>query len=139
MMMNKMLLFFVCSLFFDCSTSVTHAQWAGGKIEQPGTYRLSDGNLIIRIYIENNFVRYVAEDKEGELIRYNYNISVYQQWAFYLDKKRDFWVFSSDIGHSVWRKSGSVYFEHTFDRMLARTEVPDEVYQNCKHFFYERE
>jgi hypothetical protein len=111
----------------------------GGKIEEPGTYRLSDGSLTIHIYIENNFVRYRVEDKDGELIKYNYNISVYQQWTFYLDKKQDFWVFSSDIGHSVWRKTGNVYFEQTFYHMLAKTEVPDEVYQNCKYFFYERE
>lgn len=57
------------------------------------------------MYLENNFVRYKAYDGNGRtVITYDYNISTFQNWAFYLDEKKNFWVFSSDIGDSVWKK-----------------------------------
>jgi len=128
-------LVFIVSLFLSCQAH--ESKWQGGKITEPGTYEYHDGSLTINIYLENNFVRYKGIDDDGKtVIKYDYNISVFQNWAFYLDEKTNFWVFSSDIGDSVWKKgSGSSYFQTTFNRQLTENDVPESVYTNCKEFF----
>jgi hypothetical protein len=136
-MKNKTMVVLMYFIFFTCKPAVTEYNWNGGKIVKPGVYQLSDSTLSVHIFLENNFVRYKVDQDDRTLIRHNYNISVYQNWAFYLDGQRNFWVFSSDIGHSVWRRMGDTYVEYTFNHILTRAEVPDDVYQNCKEFFYQ--
>lgn len=131
---------FIFFALFACKPVVTDPNWNGGKIVEPGVYQLSDSSLTIHIFLENDFVRFEVDDEKGKtLIKYNYNISTYQNWAFYLDEQKAFWVFSSDIGHSVWRKMGNAYLEYSFNHIPTRAEVPESVYQNCKEFFYGRE
>ncbi|WP_073131317.1 hypothetical protein [Chryseolinea serpens] len=124
-------------LILACCSRTGGAAWKGGKITEPGTYELEDESLKIEVYLERNFVRYKAYDNEGRtVISYGYNMSTVQRWAFYLDEQRNFWVFSSDIGHSVWKKgTASSYFHDDIDHVLTRREVPKSVYDNCKEFF----
>jgi hypothetical protein len=134
--MRNLALSIIPILILACSGR-TGAAWKGGKITEPGTYELEDESLRIEVYLENNFVRYKAYDNEGRnVISYGYNMSAFQRWAFYLDEKKNFWVFSSDIGHSVYKKgTASSYFHDDIDHVLTRKEVPESVYDNCKEFF----
>jgi hypothetical protein len=126
--------------FIGCQGSTTSQvkSWAGGKITQPGKYALPHNALLIDVYLENNFVRYKVMDKSNRIvIHYNGDINTYQNWAFYLDTQKNFWVLGSDIGHSVWRRNKSGQFtQFTFNHVVTKSEVPESLYVDCKEFFY---
>jgi hypothetical protein len=112
--------------------------WTSGKITTPGKYALPNNALSIDVYLENNFVRYKAFDKSNQIvIHYNVDINMYQNWAFYLDDQKNFWVLSSDVGHSVWKKvNGEGYYHHIFNHVPTKSEVPASLYRECREFFY---
>jgi len=38
------------------------------------------------------------------MLQQDMDISIHQHWGFFLDSKRNFWVFSSDVGDGIWEK-----------------------------------
>jgi len=131
-------LFITLVLLVSCKNE-NAGSWGGGKITEPGKYIYNDASLVIQIAIENGFVKYGLYNSEGVLLAKNdYRISTYQNWAFYLDEDLNFWVFSSDIGHSVWEKDLTRYYHHTFEHKLRKDEVSEKLYNECKEFFYDK-
>jgi len=107
-------------------------------IDSEGTFYNSTKTLQLNIYVENNFVRYVLRDGRGnEKLRFNENISVFQEWGFYLDKNDTLWVFSSDIGNSLWvkNKKNDSYSEIIMDHLYNTSKVPQEIFRETRRFF----
>jgi hypothetical protein len=128
----------VLSLFFLLIISCANIKHENLLIDSEGTYYNSDKSLKLHIYIENNFVRYMLQDKRGkELVRFNENISAFQKWGFYLDNNDTLWVFSSDIGNSFWvkDKKGNTYSEVIMDHLYDDKKVPQEIFKETRQFF----
>src|SRR5213595_169360 len=90
-------------MFMTASWNDANCNWMGGEITALGDY-CSD-EVRIKVYEENDFLKYIVLDKNNELIiQEDMNISLFQRWGLFLDKKGNFWVFSSDVGDCVWKK-----------------------------------
>src|SRR5689334_1914877 len=124
----KKIIMFILSL---TSCSNTNCDWAKGEIVEFGTYCNSE--FRVKVYEENNFLKYEAVNKDDEiLIQQDMNISIFQHWGLFLDSENNFWVFSSDVGISVWKKDSVTgnYTKMNFDHKVARNDVPEEIYES---------
>ena len=110
--------------------------WKGGEITDYGTYCNSD--LKIKVYEEDNYLRYEMRDKKDDVtVKYDMNISVFHHWGLFLDNDRNLWVFSSDIGGSVWKRDSVTgeYNNRIFHHWPTRDSVPNEVYSSSMKRF----
>jgi hypothetical protein len=127
---------FILTLFlFSCLSN--KGSWSGRKITSPGTYEVGPG-ISLEVFTEGSWVKYTVTNKKGDVImKSSDGMSAHQKWAFYLDENKDLWVFSTDIGDSVWRRQPSGFYHHQyFNSFLSPDQVPPSVYQYCKEFFY---
>ncbi|WP_254091510.1 hypothetical protein [Dawidia soli] len=114
----------------------SNCDWTGGEITDYGEY--CDGEFKISVYEKDNRLKYEVRNRNDELvIQQDMNISVFQRWGLFLDKKKDFWVLSSDVGISVWRKDPDTgqYRKHTFYHRLGKDDVPPELYASSLRRF----
>jgi hypothetical protein len=103
--------------------------WKGGEITDVGTYCNTD--VLIKVYKEGNYLRYeVKNKKDSILIKSDENISVIQQWGLFFDSDRNLWVFSSDIGDSIWKRDSITgkYNKKIFIGWLKKDSVPSEIF-----------
>jgi hypothetical protein len=73
------------------------------------------------------------------IIRQDMNISIHQHWGFFLDSKKNFWVFSSDVGDCIWEKDSATdnYSKRVFYHKLSKEEVPKEIFESkLRRFLY---
>jgi hypothetical protein len=123
--------YFVGYTFLAVCCHNSKCDWPGGEIQDFGTY--CNGELTIRVAQVNGRLMFSVLDADSNIIiQQNRNMSVYQHWGLFLDSSKNFWVFSSDIGHSVWEKDHKTgrYWERCFSRPLTRTDVPQEIYDS---------
>jgi len=116
-----------------CSKSNT--DWETGAIVEEGTYATKD----IQIIVQNNedLVDFKVLDNHGNILVQNPHVfSSLHRWALYLDKDESLWVFSSDIGHYIFRKDISTgrYQYSQFDHFLTKDEVPEYIYNDLESF-----
>jgi hypothetical protein len=83
-----------------CSPS---CDWPGGEIREFGKF--CNGEVTITVDEKDNLLKYEVRNNKGDvLIVQDMNISVVQNWGLFFDSKKNLWVFSSDVGTSVWEK-----------------------------------
>lgn len=117
-------------LLVTTSCNDTECNWKGGEIIELGEY--CNDEVKIKVYEKNDYLKYMVLDKNNDLIiQEDMNISLFQRWGLFLDKKGNFWVFSSDVGDCVWKKdSTGRYHKTTFYHQLTKDEVPLELYES---------
>ncbi|MEO7988653.1 MAG: hypothetical protein ABI663_03875 [Chryseolinea sp.] len=64
--MKNLILVIIYFIFIGCNPIAKNSSWGGGKITEPGIYVHSDESLTVNIYLENTFVKYKVNDKEGQ-------------------------------------------------------------------------
>ncbi|MFM7854925.1 MAG: hypothetical protein ACKO96_24100 [Flammeovirgaceae bacterium] len=110
--------------------------WKGGEITDYGTYCNDD--FKINVYEKDNYLKYeVRNKKEDVIIRQNVNISIVHHWGLFLDNDKNLWVFSSDIGDSIWKMDSLTgkYNNRIFHHWLTRDSVPSELYASSLRRF----
>lgn len=107
-----------------------NCDWSGGEIREYGEFCNTEVN--ISVDEKDNFLKYEVRNKKGDvLIVQDMNISVVQSWGLFFDNKKNLWVFSSDVGTSVWeRDSKGKYHNRAFYRELTKDDVPQELYES---------
>ena len=86
----------------------TVENWAGGLVDKPGTYKLSESGQVLRVWIdEGKIVHYELQDNTGHVIfATKERASAFHRWAIFFDGQRgQIWFDSSDIGTSVATKA----------------------------------
>ncbi len=110
-------------------------QWNGGAINKPGYYEFHS-EINISVNERNNLIEYSVESKDGSLTIPRKSFSALHNWAFYLENDGTLWVFSSDMGHSVWKRNSQGIFKETaFDHYLSREEIPKHIYNSLADYF----
>ncbi|MDH5379346.1 MAG: hypothetical protein OEW75_00745 [Cyclobacteriaceae bacterium] len=130
--MNKIILF----VFLCVGCNSIHENWKGGAIHNLGIYRTND--LEINVKETNGQVQYYMKTSKGDtLIKHYRSFSDFHRWALHLDKKLNLWVFSSDIGSSLWKKDSIMnrYTEHTFFGPIPEKSIPDDVWITACQFY----
>jgi hypothetical protein len=117
-------------MLLTTSCNKTQCNWKGGEIVELGEY--CNDEVKIKAYDKNGFLKYMVVDKKNDLIiQEDMNISLFHRWGMFLDKRGNFWVFSSDVGDCVWKKdSEGRYHKTTFYHQLSKDEVPPELYES---------
>ncbi len=121
-----------CIVIASCSPN---CDWAGGEIRDFGTF--CNSNFTIRVDEEDQLLKYEVTDSNGRsLIVQDMNISTIQNWGLFLDKKANLWIFSSDVGTSIWeRNSDGKYYHRIFYRQATKEDVPPELYESSLRRF----
>jgi hypothetical protein len=117
--------------FITTSCNNANCNWTGGEIIDFGEYCNED--FKIKVYEKNHYLQYVLLNKDnGLIIQEDMNISVFQRWGLFLDKKGNLWVFSSDVGDCIWKKDSATgrYRKTTFSHQLSKGEIPPELYES---------
>jgi hypothetical protein len=110
--------------------------WKGGEIIDYGTYCNND--LKIKVYEEDNYLRYeIRNSKDEIIIKNDMNVSIVQHWGLFLDNEKNLWVFSSDVGTGIWERDPLTgeYIKKIFHHKLTRDSVPSEVYSSAMKRF----
>jgi hypothetical protein len=118
------------------SCSNPNCSWMGGEIVDFGEY--CNGEIKIKVYEENSYLKYIVLNKNNDLvIKEDMNISIFQRWGLFLDKKGSFWLLSSDVGIYVWEKDSATgrYHKKTFYHKLGKDDVPPELYESSLRRF----
>ena len=78
-----------------------------------GSYFSPLSGLTLDVFKEGKKINYTLTDDEGKYMLKSKNQFLhYQKWAFYFDSSGVLWVYSSDVGTSIWMKdSKGVYIE----------------------------
>jgi hypothetical protein len=111
------------------------SKWNKGAIVEQGVYETS--NIRIKVEISNDRVDFKGFDQAGKILLQNpHAFSALHRWALYLDKEESLWVFSSDIGHYIFRKDLATgeYEYSQFSHFLKRNEIPEYIYNDLKSF-----
>lgn len=127
---------FVLTIPFLISCGNQDTDWNGLAIHDFKSYTLPN-NFKLFCFHDRYELKYILVDEIGELlIQTNERISIVHKWGIFVDKNYSVWVFSSDIGHSVWRRdiNGEYRFE-VFDRALFKTDVPPELNNSSLGYF----
>ena len=127
--MRFYVLFILIFILQACNDKDSTCDWQGGEITDFGTYCNYDIEIIV--YEDGNFMRYEAWNKDGEMLfKYNKNISTIHHWGLFLDNDMNVWMFSSDVGGSIWEKDSLTkeYRNRVFHSFLTKDSVPDELY-----------
>jgi hypothetical protein len=125
----KKIIFFALLNITSCSN--TNCDWKGGLIRDFGEY--CTGELKVSVFEKSNDLKYEVRNSEGEIvIQQDMSISIYQHWGLFLDKKKNFWVFSSDVGTGIWERDKGTgrYNKRMFHHQLSKDEVPPEIYES---------
>lgn len=123
-------------IFAVHSCKSPQCDWKGGEITDYGTYCNDD--IEVKVYEEDNYLRYEVRNAKGDLaVRQDVNISVFHHWGIFLDNKKNLWVFSSDVGHALWKRNplNGEYARKHFPYKITRDSVPDEVYSSAMRRF----
>lgn len=116
-------------------TSCNSTNWQGGRITKEGVYQTKEVKIVVG---EHNYaVNYVMLSAKGDtLIAPSRTFSSVQRWAFHLDSDQSLWVFSSDIGHSCWRRNSSngKYFQLEYLWPISKDSISADVYSTFKTF-----
>lgn len=112
----------------------------GIAIEKPGIYECLDGKYAINVSRRNDLIGYCIKDAEGNVLVENGDIKfgALYPWAFYFSAEtKSLWVFSSDLGHFVWKfdEVKNQYRCIQIDHRLRRNEVPVYIYDALPEFF----
>ena len=129
--------FLIILVIFSCSNS--NCNWAGGEILDFGEY--CNGEFKINVFENDNDLKYEVRNKNNEIvIKQDMNISIHQHWGLFLDAKKNFWVFSSDVGDGIWEKDSATgkYRKRMFHHWLTKEEVPQEIYDTSLKRFLKK-
>ncbi len=132
--MIKLILLILFMTTTSCNN--TDCDWPGGEITDFGEY--CNGEIKIKVYEKNDYLKYTVLNKNNELIlQEDMDISLFQRWGLFLDKKSNFWLLSSDVGIYVWEKDSATgrYRKKTFYHKLGKDEVPSELYESSLRRF----
>jgi len=129
--MRNVLLFLLLSV----SSCEAQSKWDGGKITKTGVYQYDSLKLIVND--SNHRVEYFMLNSKGDtLIISDRKFSTFHRWALQIDKDRNLWVLSSDIGHSCWKRSieNGKYIKQEFFGPISKDSIPAEIYNTLKLF-----
>lgn len=77
--------------------------WHGGIIKHFGLYTFQKKGLELEVQKNNDLIEFKLKNKKGKiLVRSPKNLTIYEKWSIYLDKKSNIWLHSSDIGNLEW-------------------------------------
>lgn len=126
-------IFFLLSM--SCITE--YKDWSGGEISGYGIYYI-DGNKIT-VDKKGGFLQYnVLGEKRDTLLHQVAYISSSQKWRLYWDTNNNkLWVFSSDIGHSVWEPNelSKFYTRKEFYGGINTDSLSKDVLQTLRKFY----
>ncbi len=104
-----------------------------GEIVDLGVYCL-DEKLGLEVYNEEGYLKYLVFNREDDKIIFEQtnDISIYTSWGLFFDNEGNLWVFSNDIGNSIWEldKQKNQYSQKFFSRQVFKSEVPQEIYES---------
>ena len=124
-------------LFLSITSCKAQSSWeGGGKINKVGIYE--NENIKIIVTENDDQIEYFMFDfLEDTLVKSDRKFSSFQRWALHLDKDVNLWVFSSDIGHSCWKRdtANRKYVNQKFIGGLLRDSISEEVWNTLKEFY----
>ncbi|MGB3182797.1 MAG: hypothetical protein WBB45_15510 [Cyclobacteriaceae bacterium] len=121
------------SLFLSCTN--VHDNWNGGAITAEGDYYMDD--LKIEVRDIKGYLKYKMIGQNKKILAQEQNpISTFQRWALHLDKSRNLWVLSSDIGDSIWQfdSISNSYKRSEIYGVLNLDSVPKDIRKTLSEF-----
>ena len=122
-------------LLFPFAACNSQSQWVGGKISKAGVYEYQGLQIIVTDF--DHILEYYMLNVDGDtLVSTDQKFSSFQRWAIHLDKDKNLWVFSSDIGDACWERdpSSEQYAKREFIGLIPKDSIPAEVYNTLKEF-----
>jgi len=118
------------TILLSCSGQPERHVLTIGPIEHFGIYTSTDKITQLSVFEENSIVKYKMIYNKKIVIESNDNIGSFQRWFFFWDSKENLWIYSADIGTSVWAKDqqGNYTQYGIKDRPIYCNPVPPIIY-----------